>query len=107
MQFSMGSPPFFLHRVRSIWIDDDGKRGVGGKGSQDGDRCKLRIGGARKFNRFAKRTLRLRQIIQGDSNLGKHKRDSSGTDTESIVLVRLERSLLHVSGRDRAALKNG
>src|SRR6266851_6358291 len=73
MQFTVGSPPFFLHRVGSTWIDNDGKRGVGGKISQDRHRCELRIGGSREFNRRAKRTLRLRRIIQGDNDLGKHK----------------------------------
>src|SRR5260370_42555908 len=73
MQFIVGSPPFFLHRVGSTWIDNDGKRGVGGKISQDGHRCELCIGGLREFNRRAKGTLRLRQIIQGDNDLGKHK----------------------------------
>src|SRR5260370_875742 len=52
----------------------DGKRGVGGNISQDGHRCELRIGGSRELNRRAKRTLRLRQIIQCDNDLGKHKR---------------------------------
>src|SRR5258705_6375897 len=76
MQFTVGSPPLFLHRVGSTWIDNDGKRGVGGKISQDRHRCELRIGGSRELNRRAKRTLRLRQIIQCDNDLGKHKSDS-------------------------------
>src|SRR5580704_16543827 len=73
MQFTVVSPPVFLHRVGTAWIDNDGKRGVGGKISQDGHRCELRIGASREFNRGAQRTLRLRQIIQGDNDLGKHK----------------------------------
>src|ERR1700677_689389 len=73
MQFAVGSAPVFHHRVGSTWIDNDGKRGVARKISQDGHRCELRIGGSRKFNRRAKRTLRLRQIIQCDNDLGKHK----------------------------------
>src|SRR5882757_9245179 len=73
MQFTVGSPQVFLHRVGNTWIDNDGKRGRGGKISQDRHRCELRIGGSRELNRRAKRTLRLRQIIQCHNDLGKHK----------------------------------
>src|ERR1700727_2261290 len=31
VQFNMGSPAVFLHRVGSSWIDNDGKRSVGRK----------------------------------------------------------------------------
>src|ERR1700722_11003468 len=72
MQFTMGSPPVFHHRVGTSWIDNDGKRAVGGKISQNGHSCELGIGGSRELNRRAKRTLRLRQIIQGDNDFGKH-----------------------------------
>src|SRR3954465_1681105 len=72
MQFAVGSLPFFLHRVWSTCIDDDGKRGVDGKISQDGYRCELRIGGSRELDRSAKRTLRLRQFIQCNNDFGKH-----------------------------------
>src|SRR5580693_2839482 len=73
MQFAVDSPPVFLHRVGNTWIDNDSKRGVGGKISQDGHRGELRLAGTREFNRCAKRTLRLRQIIQGDDDPGEHK----------------------------------
>src|ERR1700760_3891288 len=73
MQFTVGSPPFFLHGVGCTWIDNEGKRGVDGKVSQDRYSCEFRIGGSRELNRHAKRTLGLRQIIQGDNDLGKHK----------------------------------
>src|SRR5437879_1046939 len=74
MQFTVGSAPVFLHRVWSIWIDNDGKRGIGGKISQDGNRWQLRIAGARDFNRRAKRALRLRQSFKATTILEDIKR---------------------------------
>src|SRR6266702_3669100 len=107
MQFTVGSPPFFLHRVGSTWIDNDVKRGVGGKISHDGHRCELRIGGSRELNRRAKCSLRLRQIIQCDNDLGKHKSDSSGTPTRSLSYESNSSSRYYMFLVDRADLKNG
>ena len=85
VQFALGSPAILSHRVGSSRIDDDAQRSVGGKIFQNRHRCELRIGGLREFNRRAKRTLRLGQIIQGYNDLRKHDSDSSGTYTGSIV----------------------
>src|SRR6267378_6714825 len=106
MQFTVGSPPFFLHRVGSTWIDNDGKRGVGGKISHDGHRCELRIGGSREFNRRAKCSLRLGQIIQSDYDLGKHKA-TRGEPTRTLSYKSNSSSRYYMFLVDRADLKNG
>src|ERR1700761_5378153 len=51
MQLIVGLPPGFFDRADSTWADNDSKRSVGRKISQDGNRLEFRIPGTREVNR--------------------------------------------------------
>jgi hypothetical protein len=72
VQFGLDLVSVLPHSRWSGRIDDDRERCVGRKISQDRDCCERCTEGAGKIDGCAQRTLRFRQIIQGDNYLGKH-----------------------------------
>src|SRR5277367_4468177 len=73
MQFTVRLAAAVLNQATRNRIGNNGKRGVGGRISQNRHGCELSVSGTREFDRRTERTLRLRQFIQGDDDLGKHK----------------------------------